>query len=285
MHGVGPPVVTPFDEAGDVDHDRLLDLVTWLEERGVDFLVPCGSTSEAPLLTCEERTAVIETVVDAATVPVIAGTGYPGRRATMEATTAAAETGAAGALVVTPHYYTHDQETLATYYREVAEAASIPVYLYSVPTYTGVRLTPPTVGSLATHDNIVGIKDSAGDLSSLIRLLERTSTDEFAALVGAGGLFGSALDVGAAGGILALANVAPAAAAYVYEAHDTDPAEARAQTAELAELNNAVTSQYTVAGLKYAMRQRGAPAGYARSPHTPPDESAKQRLDELIAAL
>lgn len=285
MHGVGPPIVTPFDDTGAVDHNRLMDLVDWLEDRDVDFFVPCGSTSEAPLLTQEERIAVIETVVDAATVPVIAGTGYPGKRATIETTAAAAEAGADGVLVVTPYYYDHDQDTLAAYYREVADAVSLPVYLYSVPKHTGLRLTPPTVGSLAAHDNIAGIKDSAGDLSSFTRLVNRTTNEEFTPLVGAGGLFGSALDVGATGGILGLANLAPAAVADVYTAHETDPARAREQTAALAELNHAVTSQYTVAGLKYAMRQRGAPAGYSRSPHTAPDETTKQRLDELLAEL
>lgn len=285
MHGVGPPVVTPFDETGAVDYDRLVALVEWLEDRGVDFLVPCGSTSEAPLLTHEERIAVIETVTDAATVPVIAGTGYPGKQATIETTAAAAEAGADAALIVTPYYYTHDQDALAAYYREIADAASLPVYLYSVPKHTGVRLTPETVGSLAAHDNIAGIKDSAGDLSSFVRLVNRTQDDEFAPLVGAGGLFGSALDVGATGGILGVANIAPAAVATLYEQHDDAPAAARERTAALAELNHAVTSRYTVAGLKYGMRQRGAPAGYPRSPHTAPSEATKQRLDEVIAAL
>lgn len=285
MHGVGPPVVTPFDQAGAVDHDRLRQLVSWLEDRGVDFLVPCGSTSEAPLLTQDERVAVIETVVEAASVPVVAGTGHPGRKETLETTAAAAAAGADAALVVTPFYFHHDQTQLRSYYRELADEVSVPLYLYSVPKYTHVRLTPETVGTLATHEGIAGIKDSAGDLSSFTRLVEQTATAEFAPLVGAGGMFASALDVGAVGGILGVANVAPEAVVRIYNQHDTDPGEARAGTASLAELNHAVTSRYSVAGLKYAMRQRGAPAGYARSPHTPPAEETKAHLDTLLTDL
>ena len=80
MEGIGPPLVTPFGPDGDVDHDRLRELVGWVEARGVDFLVPCGSNSEAELMTADERAAVVETVVDAASVPVVAGTGSPGKR-------------------------------------------------------------------------------------------------------------------------------------------------------------------------------------------------------------
>ena len=86
MDGIGPPLVTPFDEDGDVSARRLRELVSWLEERGVDFLVPCGSNGEAELLTADERARVIEVVAETASVPVLAGTGHPGLRETLDAT-------------------------------------------------------------------------------------------------------------------------------------------------------------------------------------------------------
>jgi len=285
MHGVGPPLVTPFRENGDIDHERLRELVGWVEERGVDFLVPCGSNSEAELMTAGERERVIETVVEAASVPVLAGTGSPGLRETRQATAAAAEAGADAALVVTPFYYDHDQETLAAYYRELAGAASVPIYLYSVPPYTGVRLAPETVGELASHSGIAGMKDSSGDVGAFVRTQNRVDGD-FDMLVGSGAVVAQALDAGAAGGVLALANVTPEGASAVFETHqDGDAGRARALNADLVELNHAVTAEYGIPGLKWAMRERGAPAGYPRSPHREPDADARERLAALVAGL
>ncbi len=285
MEGVGPPLVTPFDRNGDVDHERLRELVTWVEGRGVDFIVPCGSNGEAELMTAAERAAVVETVVDEASVPVLAGTGHPGKRETLEATEAAAEAGADAALVVTPFYFSHDQDTLARYYEDLADASPLPVYLYSVPAYTGVRLLPDTVGRLAAHPNVVGMKDSHASIAEFVRTHRRVQDREFDLMIGSASVLAQALDAGAVGGVLALANLAPASTADVLEAHREDPARARERNAELVELNTAVTAEYGVPGLKWAMRERGAPAGHPRSPHTAIDAEAKERLRSLLGDL
>jgi 4-hydroxy-tetrahydrodipicolinate synthase len=278
MHvsGVGPPLVTPFDGNGDVDYDRLRELVAWVETRGVDFLVPCGSTSEAELLTGDERARVVETVVDAASVPVVAGTGHPGLRETLVSTRAAREAGADAALVVTPFYYEHDQERLAAYYRELASSSPLPVYLYAVPTYTGVELDPDTVGDLSAHPGIVGLKDSSGSLGALARHNRRTG-DEFTLLAGSADLLAGGLALGTDGGILAVANLQPRVAATVVDIHETNPERARQLTADLGERHVAVF-EHGVAGLKWAMRRRGAPAGYPRSPHRPLNDDACESL-------
>lgn len=285
MHvsGLGPPLVTPFDASGAVDHDRLRELVAWVETRGVDFLVPCGSTSEAALLTSRERTQVVETVVDAASVPVVAGTGHPGLRETLDSTQAAADAGADAALVVTPFYYDHDQQTLAAYYREVADSAPLPVYLYAVPGYTGVDLDPDTVGDLSAHPNIVGLKDSSGSLGALARHHRRTE-DGFSLLAGSADLLASGLALGAAGGILAVANLRPAVAAEVVGVRDREPDRARRLTADLGERHVAVF-EHGIPGLKWAMRERGAPAGYPRSPHQRLDNETREQLRTALAGL
>ncbi len=285
MDGVAAPLVTPFTEDGDVDERALSELVGWLEDRGIDFLVPCGSTSEAELLTADERVRVIETVADAASVPILAGTGSPGYRETREATDAAAEAGADAALVVTPFYYPHDQSAIADYYRDVADAAPIPIYLYSVPVFTNVRLQPDTAAEVADHPNVAGMKDSAGDIGSFVRLVRETAEADFDPLVGSGGVFSQALAAGATGGILALSNVAPEVVAEIYGTQPDDPDTARRLNAAVADLNRAVTTEFGIPGLKYAMRQRGAPAGDARSPHQPPDAAARERLDTLVEDL
>ncbi|MFB6133563.1 MAG: dihydrodipicolinate synthase family protein [Halanaeroarchaeum sp.] len=285
MKGVGPPLVTPFTESGDIDETALRGLVGWVERRDVDFLVPCGSTSEAELMTAEERARVVDIVTEEASIPVVAGTGSPGLRETMAATREAAQAGATAALVVTPFYYEHDQETLLAYYRAVADAASIPVYLYSVPPFTDVRLEPETVEQLARHPNVAGIKDSSGDIGTFMSVVQRTASQDFDPIVGSASVFAPALDAGATGGIMALANLAPEALTDIAEIHPDDPQRARERNAALVDLNRAVTSQYGIPGLKWAMRERGAPAGYSRSPHRSVDDAAKRRIDSLLEAV
>lgn len=282
MHGVGPPLVTPFTDSGDVDYEKLRSLVHWVEARGVDFIVPCGSNSEAELLTASEREQVVETVVEEASVPVMAGTGHPGLRETLEATDAATAAGADAALVVTPFYYDHDQQTLESYFQQVADSVDVPVYLYSVPTYTDVRLEPETVGRLASHPNVAGMKDSSGALGSFIRTLNRVENEAFDLLVGSASIYTQALDAGASGGILALANLFPELTAEMRDVQETSPEQARAMNATLVETNTAITAMYGIPGLKWAMRERGAPAGYPRSPHRPPSEEAKSHLEALL---
>jgi len=285
MHGIGPPLVTPFTENGDVDYAKLRDLVDWVEQRGVDFLVPCGSNSEAELMTAEERARVVEIVVERASVPVLAGTGHPGLRETLQATEAAADAGADAALVVTPFYYHHDQDRLVAYYREVAEQVSLPVYLYSVPAYTDVRLRPETVGELASHPNVAGMKDSSGSVSNLVRIQRRTESEQFDLLVGSGSVLAQALDAGATGGVLALANLLPERTADIFETQADDSEQARALNADVVEMNRAITTEYGVPGLKWAMRERGTPAGHPRSPHDSPEDDARQHLESLLSEV
>jgi len=282
MYGVGTPLVTPFELDGDLDGAALRELVAWVEDRGVDFVVPCGSTSEAELLTAAERERVIETVVEAASVPVLAGTGSPGYRETSAATEAAAEAGADAALVVTPFYYDHGADELEAYYRELADEASLPIYLYSVPAYTGVRLAPETVERLADHPNVAGLKDSSGDVGEFVRTVSRTDDADFDPMVGSARVFAQALDAGATGGILALANLLPERVSEVYERHRTDPDGARELNVELVELDRAVIGEYGIPGLKWAMRARAAPGGHPRSPHRPLDESDREELRTIV---
>lgn len=285
MDGTGVPLVTPFDSAGEIDEAKLRELVGWVEDRGVDFIVPCGSNSEAELMSVEERARVVEVVTDEADGPVLAGTGHPGFQETVSQTALAADAGADAAIVVTPFYYPHDQETLAAYYRDLADEADLPVYLYSVPPFTDVHLEPETVGDLSEHENIAGMKDSAGDVTRFQR--EREYADDgFELFVGSGGVYSHALDSGADGGILALANVAPERASEVYERHgEGDRAGAHAVNRSVVDLNQAVTATYGIPGLKAAMRTRGAPAGQVRRPHRPVGPDVESELERHLESV
>jgi len=282
MNGTGLPLATPFAN-GYVDHDALRALVAWVEARGVDFLVPCGSNSEAPLMTPEERAGVVETVCEAASIPVLAGTGHAGYEPAVDATRRAADAGADAALVVTPYYFDHDQPTLEAHYEDLADASPIPVYLYSVPVYTGIRLEPETVGRLAGHPNVGGMKDSSGDLGTFQRIRARTEDANFDLLVGSASVYAHALDAGGDGGVLALANVVPDRAGEIYERHaNGDHAGARALNRDLLELNRAITTVYGIPGLKAAMHARDAPAGDPRRPHRPANDETRAELEALV---
>lgn len=281
MHGTGVPLVTPFAD-GAVDHERLRALAEWLERSGVDFLVPCGSTGEGPALTTDERVAVVETVASATDLPVVAGTGREGLEPTLETTERAAEAGADAALVVTPSYYGTDDAALVAYYEEVASASPIPVYLYSVPKFTGRMLTPETVAALATHENIAGIKDSSGSLESIQRLLDHTD-DAFSVLVGSGSVYAAGLAAGADGGVLAVANVVPERASEIYRLDREGRTDAaRERNAAIVELNHAVTSRFGVPGVKAALSMRGQSVGRPRRPLRELEADAKTDLESIL---
>lgn len=284
MHGTGVPIATPFDDSGAIDEAALTDLVSWLEAAGIDFVVPCGSTGEAPLLTAGERVRVVETVAGATDLPVVAGTGHEGFQPTLETTERAADAGADAALVVTPSYYGSTDDDLIAYYRDLADAASIPIYLYSVPKFTGDALSPDAAAALADHDNVAGIKDSSGSLESLQRLVRLTRDDEFDVLVGSGSVYAAGLEIGADGGILAVANVAPREATAIYRAHRDDrSAAARDRNADLVELNRAVTSRYGVPGVKAALSLRDRPVGDLRRPLQSLDDAAVAEIESILA--
>ncbi|MFU8869858.1 dihydrodipicolinate synthase family protein [Natronococcus sp.] len=281
MHGTGVPIATPFAD-GAVDHERLRSLAEWLERSGVDFLVPCGSTGEGPALTTDERVAVVETVAEATDLPTLAGTGREGLEPTLETTERAAEAGADAALVVTPSYYGSDDAALVAYYREVASASPIPVYLYSVPKFTGRALAPETVAELATHENVAGIKDSSGSLESIQRLLDHTH-DAFSVLVGSGSVYAAGLAAGADGGVLAVANVVPELASEIYRLDREDRTDAaRERNAAIVELNHAVTSRFGVPGVKAALAMRDQSAGRPRRPLGELDADAKTDLESIL---
>lgn len=282
MHGTGAPLLTPFDDEGHVDHDALGELATWLTDAGVDFLVPCGSTSEAPLLTAAERERVVATVANAVDCPVVAGTGTESLRASVDAAERAAAAGADAVLAVTPHYYDYGQAALADFYRDLADGSPVPVYLYSVPPYTDVALDPETVASVADHANVAGIKDSSGDLTRLQRTIARTP-DDFDVLVGSGSVYAHGLDAGASGGVVAIANVAPERVSEVYRRHRAgDESEARRINRDLVDLDRALVP-HGAPGFKAAVRERGQPAGRARRPFRPLGNDEREAIAALVA--
>lgn len=173
LRGCGTAIVTPFQSDGTVDVEALRKLVRWQIEEGIDFLVPCGSTGEAATLTPAERELVVRTVVEAAQgqVPIMAGATHNDTRQAVEEARRMSALGVNWLLSATPYYNKPTPEGLYRHFMAIADAASVPVCLYNVPGRTSLNMKPETVLRLASHPNIIGIKESSGDLAQVQHLL------------------------------------------------------------------------------------------------------------------
>jgi 4-hydroxy-tetrahydrodipicolinate synthase len=210
LRGCGTALVTPFTDAGEIDYPALRNLVEWQIAEGIDFLVPCGSTGEAQTLGEDERVRVVTTVMEVAAgrVPVMAGaTSNDTARAMAEARRMSA-LGVDWLLSATPYYNKPTAEGLYRHFSAVADAATRPVCLYNVPGRTAVNLGPETVFRLAEHRNIIGIKESSGDLQQVLHLL-RDRREGFVVLSGEDWMTLAAITAGAEGLISVASNEIP----------------------------------------------------------------------------
>lgn len=214
LGGVLAPIAALFGPDGELDLEKYAKNVEWYANCPLDGIVVMGSNGESALLDEDEKLRLIDTAVTTVNGRklVLAGTGVESTRATIRLTRAAAELGADFALVVTPHYYRprYDAEAYKRHYYAVADASPIPIVVYIMTAYTGVDLPASVVSMLARHPNIVGVKDSAGNAVKFAEMVAGTD-DDFAVLAGSANFLYPALCLGAKGGILALADVAPAA--------------------------------------------------------------------------
>ncbi len=287
LSGIFPPIVTPFRD-GQVDTEALAFNVQKWNETGLAGYVPLGSTGEFVHLTPAERERVIATVREYAAPGkvVIAGTGSLSTDEAIRLTRRAGELGADAAMVVTPFYYTSQMTDAALWghYTAVADASPIPILLYNVPVFTHLNMAVETVARLAEHPNIIGMKDSSGNVDQLTQIVHSTP-EEFILLSGAAGVLHPALTVGANGAILAISNVVPELCVEIYElVQANDHAAARRRQAVLGALNRAI-SRYGIGGYKFAMDLRGYQGGRPRRPLLSPDEAGRQAIRAgLLAA-
>ena len=218
LAGVFTALVTPFKN-GKVDEDALKDLIGFQLKEGVDGLVPCGTTGEAPTLSYEEHERVIELTVKYAggSVPVIAGTGSNSTKEAIELTEGAKRLGADGCLLTTPYYNKPTQEGLYRHYKEIAEAVDIPLVLYNIPGRTGINMAPETIKRVAGIPNIVGIKEASGSLVQVSEIYRLTG-GRFTILSGDDNIFLPMMSVGAVGVISVVSNIMPKELKELYRA-------------------------------------------------------------------
>jgi 4-hydroxy-2-oxoglutarate aldolase len=248
--------------------------------------VALGSTGERAHLEERECLEVIEAAREAVPegMAFIVGAGQQGTRATVNEARRFAAAGADAVLVITPHFYrgAMTQDALAGHYLAVADAATVPVILYSMPEFTGVALAPDTVARLSEHENIIGIKDSSGDLISLTETL-RLVPEDFAVMTGNGSLLYAALGAGAGGAILAVGCVAPRLCLDIYRAvEEGDHGRAREMQRRLTPLARAVTVRYGIGGLKAALDLLGFAGGEVRAPLQGASREATREIARLL---
>jgi len=290
LPGIFPPIATPFDHQGDIYPAKLRHNLEKWNRTALSGYVVTGSTGESVMLTTEEKTVVWEMVAQHAAPGklLIAGTGAESVRETVSLSNRAAELGYQAALVRTPHYYKNllnraDAQTL--YFRAVADQSRIPVIVYNFPQATGVDIPVEAVVALSGHPNVIGIKESSGNLAKLMQIVREARTG-FQVLVGNAPTLWPSLLMGACGAILAYANAAPYSTIAIWEAFRTrEDAAGLDWQNRIAGPSMLVTAKYGIPGLKYAMDLNGYYGGPPRLPLCPPAEAAKREIEEAFRDL
>ena len=287
LQGVFAPVVTTFyRESGEMDVASFAANIRAHLAAGVHGIVVTGSTGEAALLDNDERSALIDAAREM--VPrdkvLLIGTGAESTRTCLKLTRDAASRGADAVLVVAPHYYSSamNDAALRGHYLRVADASPVPVVLYTIPKYMHFALSAALVAELAQHQNVVGIKDSSGNIDILSGYL-RSQSDAFTVLTGNATTFHNALQAGARGGILAAALFAPTMSLDVFEAHQRgDESGTTAAQSRLAPLGSKIVGDLGVPGVKAAMDSVGLAGGPVRSPLTALNEAQMASVAQLM---
>jgi 4-hydroxy-2-oxoglutarate aldolase len=295
LNGIFPPIPTPF-AGDDIDWRGLSSNVTRWGRAGLRGLLVLGSNGEAPFIDPGEAERIVAATRKdlPADQLILAGTGQQSTRQTIAATQAAAAAGADVALVLTPYFFKSQMtgDALVRHYTEVADRSPIPILLYNVPPATGVALPIAAVVKLAAHPQIIGVKDSSGDVAYVADLVAHTrhiqkGSRPFQILVGVAPNLFAALSVGAHGGIVAVANVFPelcvALFNYVRAGRHADALELQRA---LTPLGRAVTATYGVAGLKAALDVVGGyTGGQPRLPLLPIGAAPAQEIAQMVERL
>jgi len=286
LKGCFPPIPTPFDARGRVDRDHLAsNLEKWLKTPLSGFAV-LGSNGEAVLMKDTEKIETWKTAGEVIGIDrlFLAGTGCESSAETLELTEKAAGLGANAAMIVTPHYYKPrmDRRALVTHYTMIADRSPIPIILYNVPAFTGIDLSAEIIIELAGHPGIVGLKESSGNVGKIGQIVDRVG-NTFQVLAGSGNFLLPALTVGAVGGVMALASVAPHLVDEIVLSFEKgDLRKAKEIQLRLIPANAAVTSQYGIAGLKTALDLIGMYGGPVRPPLLPLEAPQINDLTKIL---
>ena len=281
-------MVTPFDEEGRLDLDGAQRLARWLVEQGNDGLVVAGTTGESPVLSDAERIDLFRAVVEAVTVPVVAGAGTNDTHHSVEMTKAAEDAGAAAVLAVTPYYNRPSQAGLEAHFRAIAAATSLPVMLYDIPIRTGRKIAHDTLIRLLREvGNITSVKDAALAVAGSARLVAEAPSD-FELYSGNDDQTLALLAIGAVGTVGVATHWAARPTGEMMAAFwKGDVDEARRINARLLESYRFETGDDTPNPIpaKAMMRALGQPAGQCRLPMGPAPAGLEERARQVLADL
>ncbi len=286
MAGIFPPIPTPFDAAGELDLKALASNFQKWNTYPLSGYVVLGTNGEMPYLSEAEKLTYFEAVRKL--IPsgklFMAGCGCESTHNTIAVVKKAAALGADVALLISPSYYKSkmDNAGLTDYYTRVADASPIPVSVYNMPANTSVDMSADLIIKLSQHPNIAGVKDSGGNLAKLGQIV-RSARPGFQVLAGSAGFLYPALCVGAIGGVLALANIAPQQCCDILSLFRHGKHEdAKDLQLRMIAANTAVTAQFGVPGLKAAMEMVGFYGGSPRSPMLPLSSTQRETLRSIL---
>ena len=289
LSGCGTALVTPFDADGSLDEPALISLVNWQIESGINFLVACGTTGEASTMTEAENARVIEIVVNTAAgrVPVFGGCTH---NATSEAVARAKKVakipGLDGILTANPYYNRPGQEGQYQHFRAIAEAvAPLPILLYNIPSRTGTNMEPATVLRLAELANVIGVKESSGNIAQITEILNNAPTG-FKVFSGDDALTLPVIALGGAGLVSVASNAIPAQMAQMVQtALGGDWATARAINTKYFRLMQAHFSEPSPAPVKAVLALLGHGKDHLRLPMVPVTAATQRKLEQLLIEL
>jgi len=285
LHGIYAPIATPFAD-GKIAYGKLeKNLKFWLES-DLTGIVVMGSNGEFVLLSPEEKEELMRFACAQAKgkKPVIAGTGAESTAETIRLNKKAAEAGAEAVLIVTPNYYKGEMTdpVLARFYQDVADVSPLPVILYNMPRNAGINISAKLAIELSRHPNIIGIKDSGGNIVQIADMI-RGAAEGFSVFAGSASYLYTSLVLGAEGGTLALANVFPNECVRLQTLFEAGKMkEARDLQMTLIDSNNAVTARWGIPGLKAALEVIGLYGGDPRPPLMPLGEANREELRKIL---
>ncbi len=286
FEGVFTALVTPFRD-GELDEPALRHLVEHQIESGVDGVVPCGSTGESATLSHAEHCRVVEVVVEAVAgrVRVLAGTGSNNTREAIELTRHAREAGADGALLISPYYNKPTQEGIVAHFTAVARETGLPLVVYNIPGRTASNMLPETLARLAEVENVVGVKESCGDIDQIAHVVAACPSG-FSVLSGDDAVTLPLLAVGGKGVISTTSNVAPAdMVELVRLARAGDFEAARKVHFRLLPLFDALFCETNPIPVKAAVALQGRCGDEIRLPLTPLTQGNRERLQMVLKEL
>jgi 4-hydroxy-tetrahydrodipicolinate synthase len=285
IRGIIPPVATPMLANEDLDLPRLRSFIDHLIAAGVHGIFVLGTNSEFYAMDDDEKQRVIATAVDhvRGRVPVYAGTGAESTREAIRLTKMAEREGVQGVSIITPYFVIPNQQEIFDHYRRIAETTPLPIVLYNNPaTCGGVKIDVETVARLAEMPNILGIKDSSGDLTNTNEMI-RAVPKRFSVMMGRDTLIYPALLFGAKGAVPATGNIAPQLLVAIYESWKAgDHAAAMAAQLKLNPVRLSLTLGTAPGGVKAALQLLGTPIGPSRGPVAP---LPADKLEKMRTAL